>query len=76
MPEVQDLNLALFFADSIVDSNRSVQHNSDAGAPVDRSAGPRELAEQLYMIEQRDAKTLSSVGVISSDVIEDYSKIL
>jgi len=27
------------------------------------------------MVEQRDAKTLSSVRIISVDIIEDYSKV-
>ena len=72
---MQDFDLALLFTNSVIDANRGVQHHSYAGAAAAWSTKAGELTQQLHMVEQSDAKSVSRRKIVSADVVEHHSKI-
>ncbi len=75
MPQVQDFDHAPGLVNLIINRNRAVHELPHLWAFANGRAYAGELLEELQMVQQGVAETLSSVGIVFGDVANDLSQI-
>lgn len=73
MPEVQNLDHTLIFADLVVDQNRTVSEFAHTRSLPDCPTHARKIGQKVYVVKQRPAKTRSRLIIVFSYVPDDFS---
>jgi hypothetical protein len=75
MPEMKNFNDVFIFADSIINKNRTMLESLDMGPFSDYFTHAWKSAEQVYVIEQRVAKTHCRLIIVLGNVADDFGEI-
>ena len=73
MPEVQNLDHTLIFADLVVDQNRAVSQFTHTRSSPDCAAHARKIGQKLYVVEERLTKPRSGLIIVFSYMPDDFS---
>jgi len=76
MPDVQNLNFSLAFADVIVDQKRTVHQFSDLSPLSDQPADARETSQEFHMLDQGTAKVKGGIWIVFGNVADDFCEIV
>jgi hypothetical protein len=75
VPEVQDFDHTLIFADLVVDQNRTVSEFAHARSFPYCPTHAREIGQKFYVVEERFSKTRSSLIIIGGYMPDDFSQV-
>ena len=73
MPEVQNLDHTLIFADLVVDQNRAVCQFAHTRSFPDCPTHARKIGQKLHMVRQGLTKTRSGLIIVVGYVPDDFS---
>ncbi len=76
MPDVQNLNFPLAFADVIVDEERTVHQFANLGPLSDEPAHARKTSQELHVLDERTAKLSGRIGIVFGNVADDFCEIV
>ncbi len=76
MPDVQNLNFSLAFADVIVDEKRTVHQFANLSPLSDQPAHSRKTSQELHVLDERTGKLRGRICIVFGNVADDFCEIV
>ncbi len=76
MAKVEYFNHLFVLLNSVVNENRAVLQFSNSGSLTDCSAHAGKSAQQIDMVDESTAKTISSLAIVFGNMADDFSEVI
>jgi len=76
VPQVENFHQPSVFPQMVIDKNGAMREFSDSRPFADCAAHTGKSSQQFDVVQQRSSETRSSLGVVLSNVADDFSEIV